>query len=723
VYSLQSIKPRASLSAPAAPEKAMTWKALAIGLPFALAAVIGCQNQFFLTAQDLQNAKGICLPPISDGERGAPIAPPGGLVPPPTTVDDTQRQVRYMSLREAISIALENGTIGGQSAAVPGIATDGLGGFGGGAVTSADSIRVLALDPAITETNIEISLSKFDVVWNNSVIWNHTEIPTGTGPVLVGGGVPAVFSSTETDNVSLSTGLVKPLPTGGVAGITFTTTYTQTDPRSAINPAYQPDLQFVFEQPLLQGFGVEINQLRDTHPGSLLLPFATGGQAEGVLITRLRFDQERTEFERQVTFLLLNVEGAYWNLYGAYYQLYSREEGMRYAFEAWRLTKLGLEQGGRAAAQDLAQARLQYEQFRGQRLTALGQVLESERQLRNLLQLRIEDGTRIVPSDAPTLTPVKPDWQTALNEALAQRPELILARQDLRFHQLNLIKVKNSLLPDLRFIASDDIHSIGTQLDGGSTPDNAFHQLFSDPLNNFSLGLRMNVPLGFRAAHATVRAARLNLERSYLSLQTDENKAELFLGLAYRQVLEFQQQIEIQQAALDAATTQLRRIYDLFRLGRSKPYGADLILALENWTNSVSGVYSAIVQYNNSLATFEFAKGSMLAHDNIYITEGPLPQCAKVRAVVHERQRTLAKVLKDCGPPIQPVRLGDGAVPIMNSTVARQPMTLPQLQRSQAPLPRMPPADGDQATGAALPEAAGAAQSAAETASLPLPQK
>src|SRR5262249_42442178 len=207
-------------------------------------------------------------------------------------------------------------------------------------------------------------------------------------------------------------------------------------------------------------------------------------------------------------------------------------------------------------------------------------------------------------------------------------------------------------------------------------------------LNNFSLGLRMNVPLGFRAAHANVRAARLNLERSYLSLQTDENKAELFLGLAYRQVLEFQQQIQIQQAALDAATTQLQRLYDLFRIGRSKPYGADLILALENWANSVSGVYSAIVQYNNALATFQFAKGSMLAHDNIYITEGPLPRCAQIRAAEHERQRTEAKVLKECGPKIRPAGCAESDMPAINPLLAHQPLTLPQLQRTQWPVPQ-----------------------------------
>jgi outer membrane protein TolC len=84
---------------------------------------------------------------------------------------------------------------------------------------------------------------------------------------------------------------------------------------------------------------VEINQLLPTHPGSRLMPFAAGNTGEGILITRLRLDQERAEFERNLNFLLLNVEAAYWNLYGAYYQLYSREEAMRYAYEVWRLTK------------------------------------------------------------------------------------------------------------------------------------------------------------------------------------------------------------------------------------------------------------------------------------------------------------------------------------------------------------------------------------------------
>ena len=89
-------------------------------------------------------------------------------------------------------------------------------------------------------------------------------------------------------------------------------------------------------------------------------------------------------------------------------------------------------------------------------------------------------------------------------------------------------------------------------------PNNAFHQLVSDPFVDWNLGVRMTVPIGFRAGNANVRAAKLALERSYLSLRTDEDKAERFLEFAYRQVVQYQQQIQVQHAAFRAATTRTR---------------------------------------------------------------------------------------------------------------------------------------------------------------------
>ncbi len=672
---------------------ATSWKRWTAILGAILAAALGCQKQCFLSENDFQNAVPGHIPLDLESNPSYSIMPPAGSIPSPTTVEDTKREPRYLSLREAIAIALENGTVGAQSPATPGLASDILEGFQGAGLVGADSIRVLALDPAIVATSIETSLSKFDTLWNTSLTWNRTETPLGISPTTFTQ-TTNFLRNVAADNLTFNTSLEKPLPTGGTAGITFGLSSQWNTPASPINPAVQPNIQFIFEQPLLEGFGVEINQLLSAHPGSKLMPFATGNTGEGILITRIRLDQQQIEFERNLNYLLLNVEAAYWNLYGAYYQLYSREEAMRYAYEVWRLTKDGFDQR-RLAIQNLEQDRLLYEQLRGQRMTALGQVLETERQLRNLLGLKIEDGYRLVPTDTPSLTPYTPEWKSALSDALSRRPELMLARQDLKFRQLDLIRQRNSLLPDLRFVASDTLHSVGSQLDEGPVPANAFHELFSDPFNNYSLGFLLNVPLGYRAANAGVRNAQLSLQRSYLSLRSEENKAELFLGQAYRQVFEFERQIEINQSALRAATAQLKAYKDLFQGGRGTSYGADLVLAIQNWSSSAASLYTSIVQYNNALATLDFARGSIRERDNVLIGDGPLPACAQVRAVEHERQRTAALVLRERSPSPNDAACADGSEPWATEALAPPRLDadsakpLPRLLGNRPPVPEM----------------------------------
>jgi outer membrane protein TolC len=570
----------------------------------------------------------------------------GTIQRPPTVLDCDTVTPRYLTLSQAIALALENGTVGSQSILNPGFGNDTLQApTGQGAISIAsDSIRVLSLDPAIIGANIESSLSKFDAQWNTSVNWNTTDKPSN-GLAFLQNGTGATFS----------TGIIKPLPTGGVAGITFDTVYQDlSNPQArtftTLNPNYQPQLQFAFEQPLLQGYGVEINQLRTTlvNATNANLQFLQTGQTEGILITRIRFDQARAEFERVVQFMLLNVETAYWNLYGAYWTLYSRESALRQAFEAWRINKARFE-AGRVAIQEFAQARQQYELFRGQRLTALGQVLEDERQLRTLIGLPRSDGTRLIPIDAPTLTPYNPDWETAAQETLTLKPELIAARQDLKFRQLEVILQKNSLLPDLRLTSQYNLYGIGTRLDGPSDV-NAFRSLATGNFSDWQIGLRMFMPIGFHDAHSQVRAARLNLARSYLAVQDLEQKSLGLLELQYRHLFEFHLQIETQRSQRLAAAQFLNARFQEFLAGRA--ITLDILLEAQRvWADALNQEYAAIVQYNNALAGFEWAKGTILQHDNVVISEGPLPACAQKRAVVHEEERANALVLRERANP------------------------------------------------------------------------
>jgi outer membrane protein TolC len=643
--------------------KYMRWKHVVVGLALTVVGALGCKQNCFLQECDYDDYKKFALPYLECDPK-ASVEPATGAMPAPTTVKDLDRPDRYLSLSEAIAMALENGTTGTQSVVNPGFATDNLVTFAGRTVAGSDAIRAFALDPAIIGADIESSLAKFDVQWNTSMTWNNTDVPpNGLNQFNTG--------TTATYNTSL----LKPLPTGGVAGITFSTQYQDlTHPPTGftiLNPSYTPTLQFQFEQPLLQGFGVEINQLRATHPGSVLTPFPTGGRVEGVVITRLRFDQQRAEFERDVHWMLLNVETAYWNLYGSYWDLYAQEAALRQAFEAWRINKARYD-AGRISVQDFAQTRQQYELFRGNRLSALGQVLENERQLRALVGLPGEDGQRLVPADAPTLTPYHPDWATALNETMALRPELILARQDLKFRQLDLINTKDLLRPDLRFISTYGINSLGTSLDGAGET-NALRQLASDKFADWSVGLRMSYALGYRDAHAQTREARLNLARSYIVLRDQELKAQRFLMQQWRHLFEFHDQIEIQRSQREAAAIQLQARFQEFLAGRGT---LDILLESQRvWTAALQSEYDTIVRYNNALAGFEFAKGTILQHDNVIISEGALPQCAQVRAVEHLRQRTKALVIEERANPI--------VTPACN--YEKGSLGLPDLPRGDAP--------------------------------------
>ena len=110
---------------------------------------------------------------------------------------------------------------------------------------------------------------------------------------------------------------------------------------------------------------------------------AGGAGTEGILITRIRLDQAKANFESQVNFMMMNVEAAYWNLVAAYYNLYAQEEGLRQAFEGYRFIAIRV-QNGTDPPQRLDQTQAQFHRFQRQVYQARGQVLESERQLREI---------------------------------------------------------------------------------------------------------------------------------------------------------------------------------------------------------------------------------------------------------------------------------------------------------------------------------------------------
>jgi outer membrane protein TolC len=719
----------------------MRWNALVFSLAVALATMTGCAQQNWLTEKDYKDFHLRNDIPLGLESKADLSSVPTTMDRPgaPATVDWPEREPRYISLAECIAIALESGSSGIQSVRQPGAINEDLlnVAFSGGPFQylATDSLRVLTLNPALVGAAIDAALARFDAKW-------VTTFSSGT----VDQPVQGFNSFTNGDQGRFATSLVKGLATGGVAAVSFNTLYQDlTQPPTGFplrNPAFSPRMQVSFEQPLWQSAGIGINQLLSrapqvlgtdlskVHPEALsfynghLINVQNGSNnpfnTTGILIARTRFDQSRADLERVINFTLYNVEVAYWNLYGAYVNLYSTEQALRFGFETWKIARAKFQSGIQEYTQErLAQSRGQFEQFRGDRFQALGRVLEAERTLRSLLGLPVEDCKRLVPVDAPTLAPYCPSWEAAWEDTMKLRPELITARAELRSLQYDLSVQQNFLKPDLRLLANYGLNGLGDRLDGNGSffdsssstfrPDNAFRQLASTHFSDWNVALTLNVPLGFRFEHASVRRARLALAQGYLAVKREEQKAQFFLMKTYRDIFENYKVLNARRSQREWYAEQLRARLQKFREGFKEATIEFVLQAQQQWAQALSAEYQAIVGYNNALAAFQFAKGTIMQHDNIHLSEGTIPACAQTRAVEHERQRSHALLLREHASLVPHDAPADGhGVPWMPHLPATEAPSLPALLDNNLPVPEkleegprpneQPPAAGGKTT-------------------------
>src|SRR5262249_5601284 len=119
--------------------------------------------------------------------------------------------------------------------------------------------------------------------------------------------------------------------------------------------------------------------------------------------------------------------------------------------------------------------------------------------------------------------------------------------------------------------------------------------------------------------------------------------------LHYRHISEFQGQMQRNLASAEAYNNEL-----LVRIQRVKG-GVDTpdvtLLAIQFGTQALAQYYQFLGQYNAALASFEYQKGTLLRRDNVIIADGPLPECAAVRASEHQQERDAALVHRERAVP------------------------------------------------------------------------
>ncbi len=578
----------------------------------------------------------------------------------PLTLENTKFDETWdLSLEEATKITLENSKImrslGGRItlnslqtlAARPIIAPVGEAVLAG-AVASVygpglqeSSPGGLFSDPDSSQVGVEGALAAFDAQFQSSAIFNKTDRMQNVTPS------PFFSPVLQQDVGQFSSGFTKSTASGAQFSLFSNSTYTDSNsPTRAISHDWQTNMTLGVVQPLLQGAGTTYNRIAGPyHPNS-----QTGNvgnpQFDGVMLARVNTDISLTNFEIGVRNLITDVENSYWELYFAYRNLEARRIGRDSALATWRTTHAKFCAGSNGGeAEKEYQAREQYFQFSGEVESALSDLYKAENRLRYIMGLSATDGRLIRPKDEPASAKVVFDWCQIHSEALCRSPELRRQKWHIKSDELQLCAAKNLLLPRLDAIAQYSVNGIGEDLiksregSGGVVGGNAFDQMTDGQFQEWELGLRFSMPIGFRKELAGVRNRNLKIAQDRAILQDGELELSHQLSDAVRDLDTQYALMQTNFNRLISSQKQVDAIQVAYEAG-AKDVTFDVLLnAQRRRSDAEASYYRALIDYNKAIANVHIRKGSLLEYNGVYLAEGPWPAKAYFDAEKRARQR------------------------------------------------------------------------------------
>jgi len=380
------------------------------------------------------------------------------------------------------------------SAGVGGSGGGGGGGGGGGATIQQVGQQTPNLDAVLQST---VNFSHLTQPQVNTVLSQTTSL----------------VQSVRTYNSVVQQGLL----TGGVIQFRDYENYlSENAPSDALNPAVGPHMDFSIQQPLLQGFGVSLNN-RDIRRASI-----------GVV-------SAREQFRAQLLGLVASVANLYWDLVGAREELTKRRRALEITQKFRDDTKYEISVGAIAGV-ELPRAEAEFANRRQDLVLAEANVQNRGILLKEALS-HTEDplleSAEIIPLDRievpenEDLTPLR----QMVTTAMAKRPDVAVSNYTDQMAEINLAGTTNPLLPSLRVNALSYNRGAAGQPNGPGVDSyfvggygTALGQVFRRNFPNNQVQLSFSAPIGNRLAQADYGIDQLQFQQNKLTSQRDTNK-------------------------------------------------------------------------------------------------------------------------------------------------------------------------------------------------------
>lgn len=601
---------------------------------------VGKQLTVFLCALGFAFTAGCALPTADVVERTAGndtehvdrVARAADAVTP-VSFEDLLTPAAPISLEK-----LQSGDVEYDDMSLAQVLADGLGGtsvlrdIGGTILRSPDAVmtlesRQLARTDPLYGT--EAALSAFDAQLTASAVFNENDRIYNNS--FFAGGATAFQQQYDDYQTEIS----KRSATGAYMALRgVSTSDSNNAPANNFYSSWTSWVEGELRQPLLRGAGLEFNRIAG--------PGATPGVYNGILVARVGSDISDAEFQMALTDYVSNIENAYWDLYLAYRE-YAALKRLVEAVENSILPSVSQQE-----EVELIQIRQQLAQLRGQRDQALfgrlingtqvrngatggtlqpgGGLLAAERRLRLLIGRSTNDGMIIRPIDEPPAGRASFDWDESVAQALAQRPEIRRSTLAVRKSQMQLIAAGNFLNPQLDAVARYRMRGFGDELiasgnQHGVNSASSLGSLATGDQQEWTMGVELSVPLGFRRAHSAVRHAELNLARQQTILKEQQREILSNLSGAFTDVERTHNAV---RNALDEYLT-ARSYVEALRAqsaGLSNQRRGEAARMLEGEKRLLSSeqqFFRSRAEYAVALKNIHFEKGSLLDYKDLRI--------------------------------------------------------------------------------------------------------
>ena len=452
-------------------------------------------------------------------------------------------------------------------------------------------LAVQRYEPELSKEDERAAKGAYDVFLNARVDKNSATDPARNA--FTGG------DKVETDTWTWNFGGQQLLKTGGVVRVDFNNNEVDTNNVFAnFNPTYGSSFNLALTQPLLRDRSIDLSR-------------------QQLKVTKNNREISDTDFRETVINTVATVKKAYYDVIAAIDNLEAQRKSLSLAQKLLEENRIKV-RVGTLAPLDVVQAESEVAGREEGVINAETLLAAAEDNIKQAILPQNDPqawALRILPSDRPSADPRSVDTEAAIQNALANRTDVAVARKSIDTTDVNLRFAKSQTLPTLDLVAAYGTTGIGgTQLvrDGLGGPvidtipggyGDAVNDVFGNDFPTWTLGVNVAYPLFNRTARANQARARLSKDQALANLNRLELQVVAEVRSAGRNVEANYKRVESTRAARVLQERRLDAEEKKFAAGMSTNFL--VTQAQRDLADASVAEIRAILDYRKSLIEFE----------------------------------------------------------------------------------------------------------------------